>query len=238
MHWFYSQNIKDGKIILEEEEAKHALKVLRLKANEEVMVINGTGGLYHCRLDQCSKKEVSAAIINEQLNHKARPYSIHIAIAPTKNISRFEWFLEKSTEIGIDKISPILCHRSERKIIKNERLQRVLLAACKQSQKAYLPSLAPLEKFEHFVNNCKEQNKFIAHCDYENNQQLLHLAKAKKEVLIMIGPEGDFSEKEVDFAISKGFLAVGLGKERLRTETAGLVACQSIHFINQKESSE
>lgn len=234
MHWFYSQNIAEGTVIIEKEEALHAIKVLRLTANDEVIVIDGKGTKYHCRLTEVHKKEMHAEILKSFPEYKKRPYHIHLAIAPTKNISRFEWFLEKCTEIGIDEISPLLCQRSERKVIKEERLNKILLAASKQSQKALIPTLNSLQKFDEFIKKPIQGAKYIAHCDYTNNQDLLHLAKAEKNYTLLIGPEGDFSEEEVNRAKDRDFVAAGLGPERLRTETAGIVACQTFHFIQQK----
>lgn len=233
MHWFYSQNIKKDEILLENEEAQHALKVLRLHTGDHVHVTDGLGNLFLCEISHLEKKAVRARIIEKKEKYKARDFKIHIAIAPTKNISRFEWFLEKCTEIGIDRISPIICKHSERKIIKPARLNKIIIAATKQSQKAQIPSLEPLMKFQDFISLENQSQKFIAYCDYEINTHLIHLAKAKSDCTILIGPEGDFSPDELKSALNMGYQTCGLGPERLRTETAGIIACNAIHFINQ-----
>jgi 16S rRNA (uracil1498-N3)-methyltransferase len=156
-----------------------------------------------------------------------------IGVAPTKNIDRFEWFLEKSTEIGIDRVIPLLCRYSERKEIKPERLEKVMVSAMKQSIKAYLPVLSPLQTFKEAIKSQFSGQKFIAHC-YEGEKQLLRDAVVRgKDVLILIGPEGDFSNEEVELAINEGFVPISLGNSRLRTETAALVACHTVNLINE-----
>jgi 16S rRNA (uracil1498-N3)-methyltransferase len=161
-----------------------------------------------------------------------RNFRVHVAIAPTKNMERIEWFLEKATEIGIDHINPLLCCFSERKEIKGERLEKVMVSAMKQSLKAYLPQLDPLTRFSDFISQPFEGQKFIAHCDEQHRDVLKQLILPNQQYLILIGPEGDFSPEEISLAIQAGFHPVSLGDSRLRTETAGLVACHTFNLMN------
>ena len=160
-------------------------------------------------------------------------YKLHIAISPTKNIERLAWFLEKSTEIGIDVLTPVVCRFSERKIVKEERLHKIIVAAAKQSLKAYFPKLNPMITFDELMKNYQASQKFIAHCYEEDKKLFQNEIKPSSDVLILIGPEGDFSKEEVQKAISLGFVPVSLGNSRLRTETAGVVACHTVAVINQ-----
>ena len=171
-------------------------------------------------------------IIHQEAGDDQRDYQLRIAIAPTKNINRFEWFLEKCTEIGIDRISPILTEHSERKIIKEERLNRVITAAVKQSLKSFHPELDTLTNFKDFVKQPFAGQKFIAYVDRNVKDELLTICKPGMDTLILIGPEGDFSQEEIESAKENGFIPVKLGPSRLRTETAGVVACHTVHLVN------
>lgn len=218
---------------LPEEESQHAVKVLRLQIGEEIAVVDGAGGFYTARITNPHPKHCGFEIVEPLTGVGKHDYKLHIAIAPTKNIERLEWFLEKSTEIGIDEITPVVCRFSERKIVKEERLQKIIVAAAKQSLKAYFPKLNPLTTFDELMKNHQASQKFIAHC-YEEDKKLFHNEiKPSSDVLILIGPEGDFSKEEVQKAISQGFVPVSLGNSRLRTETAGVVACHTVAVINQ-----
>jgi len=168
-------------------------------------------------------------------NEKPKPwnYHLHVAIAPTKNIDRFEWFLEKATEIGIDEITPLLCERSERKILKAERLEKIIESAMKQSLKFHLPKLNPLIKFSDFINQDFDSDLYIAHCEETDKKTLKSMLVPNKNTTILIGPEGDFSTVEIEKAMQQNFVSITLGETRLRTETAGLVATQMVSFINQ-----
>ena len=229
-------------------ESKHCVRVLRLKKGATIALVDGKGRLCMAEITVANPKRCVVAIKATQSEYKKRDYYLHIAIAPTKNIARFEWFLEKATEIGIDEITPLLCHRSERRTIKPERLNKILIAAMKQSLKAYLPRLNPMQKLVNFVqatssNGYHEENKaqrFIAFCEEEHiNSPLIKGArgilksKYKKgsDVIILIGPEGDFTREEIKKALENDFQPVRLGESRLRTETAGIVACHTIHTI-------
>ncbi len=235
MQLFYTYEVKDGLAFLKEEEARHCVQVLRKNVGDRLYLIDGNGGLYEAELIEAHKKNCVLSILKEQLAYNKRSFYLHLAIAPTKNISRFEWFLEKATEIGIDEITPILCKHSERKVIKMGRLEKILLSATKQSLKAYLPKLNELTKFATFLKKMEEENfdsRYIAYCRDEN----IHLKenyKSGNNVLLLIGPEGDFSEQEVELAKTAGYQGTSLGKSRLRTETAGIVACHALNFLNE-----
>ncbi|MGB1217461.1 MAG: 16S rRNA (uracil(1498)-N(3))-methyltransferase [Saprospiraceae bacterium] len=234
MQLFYTQNIQGNIAILGEEETRHCTKVLRKKNGDSIHFIDGEGGMYEGIIEDLGKKDCRINITEKKENFGKRDFKIHIAIAPTKNISRLEWFLEKTTEMGIDTITPILCNHSERKNIRNDRLEKVILSATKQSIKAYLPQLNDLTSFSDFLENVKDDQaeKFVCWVDKENIPLSKNYTK-KKDVIILIGPEGDFSQAEVEMANSQGFCSVGLGESRLRTETAGIVACHYIHVLNE-----
>lgn len=159
-------------------------------------------------------------------------YWFHLVVAPTKSNDRFEWFLEKATEIGVDEITPILCEHSERKIVKPERMEKVLQSAMKQSMQAYLPKLNPMVGYNEFMKQSREGLLFIAHCDEDEKLELKRRVAPDKDVTILIGPEGDFSRTEIESAYEKGYLPVSLGQNRLRTETAAIVACTTVNLIN------
>ena len=236
MHWFYSENIAQGKVYLQHEEAHHAFRVMRLKPGDDFIAIDGKGGYYECEIMDATKKEIIGKIKSEIKNYKSRNYKIHIAIVPPKNISRFEWFLEKSIEMGIDEISIIWSANSERKKVNMERLQKILLASTKQSQKATLAKLNEPIPFKEFVSQAEAEEKFIAYCDFKNNEHLVHKIQSAKDCLILIGPEGDFNDSEIKMAKEAGFIGVGLGTERLRTETAAILACLSFHLEHEKST--
>lgn len=218
---------------LPEEESQHAVKVLRLQVGDTIELVDGKGTLYHAEITFTHPKHCEFNIISQEDNYNPQPVHLHIAIAPTKNMDRMEWFAEKATEIGITEITPLLCDHSERKVIKNERLEKILVSAMKQSKKAFLPQLNEMTGFDHFMKSHNHSNGFIAHC-YEQDKRLLSSSyKAGSDVVVMIGPEGDFSEREVELAIQLGYVPVSLGKSRLRTETAGIVACHTVQLINE-----
>ena len=170
MHLFYTPDITTNEYTLPEEESKHCVKVLRLEIGNEIFLVDGKGGFYRCEIIQAHPKRCEVRCVEKTENYGKRDYHIHIAIAPTKNIERIEWFLEKCTEIGIDEITPLLCDHSERKVIKEERLEKVIISAMKQSLKAYLPRLNPMIEFSRFVKNNQNSLKCIAHCDEGNKK--------------------------------------------------------------------
>ena len=230
MQLFYIQN-PENEIILSAEESKHATKVLRKKEGDILNFTDGKGGFYKAKITVADTRKCRLEIISSEQKEKQHNYHLHIAIAPTKNMDRFEWFLEKATEIGIDEITPIICSRSERKVIKTERCSRILLSAMKQSLKFHLPKLNEAISLNDFIKQDYEGTKYIAHCEDGEKKDLKTVNKAEKTI-ILIGPEGDFNQKEIDLALQNHFKAVSLGTSRLRTETAGIIAA---HTINLKD---
>lgn len=234
MNLFYTPDISGARYTLNEDESHHCHKVLRLGDGDIVHMIDGKGGLYTGRILESHAKRTTILIIDKDEGWGKRDYTLHIAIAPTKNIERFEWFLEKATEIGIDEITPLICDRSERKEVKKERLTKVITSAVKQSLKAYHPQLNEVVKFKNFVKDVKGQ-KFIAHCMDTEKQSLKQILELRGNYTILIGPEGDFSPSELSVAEALGFRPVSLGTSRLRTETAALEACFEVNFLNREE---
>lgn len=232
MALFYVPNLAAGNV-LPEEESQHAVKVLRLQNGDKITVVDGIGGYYEAIITNPHPKYCGFEIIEAKTEFGKRDYKLHIAIAPTKNIERLEWFIEKATEIGIDEITPVICRFAERKIVKKERLEKIIVSAAKQSVKAYFPKLNPLCTFVELMKNHQASQKFIAHCYNQDKPLLQTEIKKATDVLILIGPEGDFSLEEVENAISKGFIPISLGESRLRTETAGVVACHTVALLNQ-----
>ena len=234
MQLFYSKNIRNGIATLDEIEARHAVQVLRKQVGDALQLTDGEGNLYSGTIIEVGKKNCLIGINSTISAYNERPFKLHIAIAPTKNIDRFEWFLEKATEIGITEITPLICKRSERAVIKWDRLNGVLLSAMKQSLKAYLPKLNEAVDFQRFIKgDFTEGGCFIGHCIEGTEKQLLSQTYKKGDnCVVLIGPEGDFTEGEVAQALSKNFQAVSLGDSRLRTETAGVVACHTVNLLN------
>ena len=233
MQLFFVPTTSGSEIILSETESKHAVRVLRLKENDDIELVDGKGGFYKARITDANPKKCKLRIIDSQTGFGKKKFHLHIAIAPTKNIDRTEWFLEKCTEIGIDEITPILTEHSERKVIKSERLDKILVSAMKQSVKAYLPKLNELTKLTDLLPQATETKKFIAHCNEGEKPHLKNMIKPGENVLILIGPEGDFSPAEVILAQEYGFETISLGNARLRTETAGVVACHIVNLANE-----
>ncbi len=232
MQLFYIPYISDNEVILNETESKHAIRVLRLTEGSQVQLIDGKGGFYKAVISDAHHKKCKLLITNSIQEFEKRNFKLHIAIAPTKNIDRFEWFLEKCTEIGIDEITPLLSEHSERKVIKPGRLEKILVAAMKQSLKAYLPELNSIINFHEFITSSNYQNKYIAHCNDGDKIHLKNIIKMGEGTLILIGPEGDFSHEEVALAKRNGFQEISLGTARLRTETAGVAACHIVNLMN------
>ena len=235
MQLFYTTNIQNGLAILDEDEARHTVQVLRRKVGDVMQLTDGKGNFYEGEIVELGKKTGVVSIKKTIEAYNKRSFHLHIAIAPTKNIDRFEWFLEKATEIGIDEITPLICKRSERTVVKHERLNGILISAMKQSLKTYLPQLNEAIDFQRFMKNDFSQvtNKMIAYCN-DHSIRPLSIAHQKQEnSVILIGPEGDFTEGEVGMAFEHHFIGVSLGKSRLRTETAGLVACHTVNLMNE-----
>lgn len=234
MQLFYNSEISENatQITFSKEESKHIIKVLRKSTGDILNITNGKGWLFSAEISIADLRNCIAIITSKTLQPK-RSYSIHLAVAPTKMNDRYEWFLEKATEIGINTITPIICDHSERKIIKAERFEKVLQSAMKQSLNCYLPKLNEAILFKDFINQDFKGQLFIAHCEDTNKKSLKQQLKANTDVTILIGPEGDFSVKEIETAIKNSFIPVTLGATRLRTETAAIVACHSIAFTNE-----
>lgn len=232
MHLYFAPNIEE-ELCLPPDESLHCAKVLRQKAEDRISIIDGKGTYYDAEIVSAHQKRTLVKLLKRIENWNAREFRLHMAVCPTKSMDRFEWFLEKATEIGVDEITPILGRYSERKTVKPERLNRIVVAASKQSYKAAIPVVNELTRFADFMNQDLPKDSFMAHCyEDESKQPLLKTMPARKEVLILVGPEGDFSEEEVAMARAKGIQMVSLGESRLRTETAGVVACHIATVVN------
>lgn len=234
MQYFYSNNIIKDLVILNEEESKHCIKVLRHKVNDKIYLIDGIGGLFLCKILDDNFNQCKLQIIKKEEVHE-RNFKLHIAISPIKNVDRFEWFVEKATEIGIDEITPIVCNKTEKLKIKKDRIQRILLSATKQSLNAKIPLFNEMVNFKDFISlqkNNQNIEKFIAYCGVDITQNLKSVYSQKSNTVIIIGPEGDFTENEVKYSLENGFKPVSLGVNRLRTETAGVMACSTINILN------
>ena len=242
MQLFYNSeiSIETKQITFDKIESKHIVRVLRKEENDILKITNGKGFLFDAKIRLASDKKCTAEIINFEEKQKPWNYYLHIAIAPTKNNDRIEWFLEKATEIGIDEITPIICSNSERRVIKLERFEKILQAAMKQSLKFTLPKLNKPIKLNEFINQDIDGKICIAHCESfdKNSKQgekrfLKSIIDSSEKTTILIGPEGDFSSEEIKKCLKKNMIPISLGESRLRTETAGLVAVNTISFINQ-----
>lgn len=231
MYLFYTPDILTSNV-LSEEESQHCVRVLRYTRGDEILLTDGKGNTYTARITNPHPKHCEFEVLTQEKQQKAHDFYLHIAIAPTKNIERMEWMVEKCTEIGVDEITPLLCRFSERKQIRTDRLEKIVLSAAKQSLTPYLPKLNELTDYDTFVRQATEETKFIAHCYKEDKRELKDAIRRGKSVLVLIGPEGDFSEQEVEEALALGFVPVSLGNSRLRTETAGVVACHTAVLMN------
>lgn len=231
---FYNPDIKQGDItfFFDKEESKHIVKVLRKKESDTIFITNGLGFLFESKIILASEKKCEVKITKETF-HEPDKFYTHIVVAPTKMNDRLEWFLEKATEIGIHEITPIICDHSERKVYKIDRAEKIIQAAMKQSLHYYIPKINEPISFAQFVKSNIGGQKFIAHCEETDKKSFTNEIKKEEKVTILIGPEGDFSTKEINLAIENGFIPVTLGNTRLRTETAALVACHTIALINE-----
>lgn len=238
MYLFYCPDIEKEQT-LSEEESGHCVRVLRYTTGDEILLTDGRGTTYTARITNPHPKHCDFEIISREKQEKHHAFHLHIAVAPTKNIERLEWAIEKCVEIGVDEITPLLCRFSERKQLRTDRLEKIILSAAKQSLTPYLPVLHELTPYEEFikgqgdkVQSTKGQN-FIAHCYKEDKRVLKNEIEKGRDVLVLIGPEGDFSEQEIADALALGFVPVSLGNSRLRTETAAVVACHTAVLINE-----
>ncbi len=235
MQLFYSEHISNNsaQFTFDKIESRHIVKVLRKKTGDQLNITNGKGDLFTVEIALPNEKKCLVNIVKSEKQQKPWNYYLHIAIAPTKNNDRYEWFLEKATEIGIDEITPIICKHSERKVIKKERFDKVIISAMKQSLKFQLPKLNNAVSFSEFISKEIEGEKFIAHCEETVKKSLKQSAQNSRKITILIGPEGDFSTAEIEKAFNNNFKPVTFGASRLRTETAGIVAVHSVSIINE-----
>ncbi len=231
MHLFYTPLITESDIFLPEEESAHCIRVMRMKKGDLISSTDGKGAFYKAEITDPNPKKCGITIKERQLVNPPDFY-IHIAIAPTKNMDRMEWFVEKAVEIGIQQISFLQCEHSERQVLKMERIEKIAISAMKQSQKAFLPYICALVPFKEFAAKNIVGQKFVAHLEEGVKQHLKFAVDPKGNYTVLIGPEGDFSVKEIALAIKNGFVPVTLGESRLRTETAGIAACMLLNFIN------
>jgi 16S rRNA (uracil1498-N3)-methyltransferase len=237
MQLFYNPDIDESteSFSFDKEESRHIIKVLRKKDSDILHVTNGSGLLFETEITLASDNKCIVQVLS--IKKTAEPkFRLHLAVAPTKMNDRFEWFLEKATEIGIQEITPIICDRSERKVINQERFEKIILSAMKQSNETYLPKLNEAISFKEFVKQKNEGLQLIAHCEETDKKSLKDILKPNESVTMLIGPEGDFSEKEIALALENNYQPVTLGNTRLRTETAAIVACHSLVFFNESSN--
>lgn len=234
MQLFYNSSINESStsFIFDKEESKHIIKVLRKKDGDILFVTNGLGYLFKTAITLASDSKCNVSILSfEKMASSLHP--LHLVVAPTKMNDRYEWFLEKATEIGIQEITPIICDRSERKVINKERFEKIILTAMKQCNASYLPKLNEAISFKDFIKQEFDGILLIAHCEETDKKSLKSVLEKNTKTTILIGPEGDFSEKEIEAALANNFIPVTLGNTRLRTETAAVVACHSVAFFNE-----
>lgn len=234
MQLFYNPDITPGStsFLFDKEESRHIIKVLRKKEGDTIQITNGAGYLFTSNIVFGNEKKCEVAITNEQFFEPA-PYTLHLAVAPTKLNDRYEWFLEKAVEIGINEITPLICEHSERTNFKADRFEKILQTAMKQSLQYYMPKLNEPVPFSAFINESKTGDLFIAHCEETDKKLLKHALRPKQSSTILIGPEGDFSTNEIKQALAQNYIPVSLGNTRLRTETAAIVAAHSVAFVNE-----
>ncbi|MEO9570472.1 MAG: 16S rRNA (uracil(1498)-N(3))-methyltransferase [Polaribacter sp.] len=235
MQLFYNSEIstETTQITFDKIESKHIVRVLRKKENDILKITNGRGFLFDVKIIVPSDKKCLAEIISFEKKPKPWNYYLHIAIAPTKLNDRIEWFLEKATEIGVDEITPIICSNSERRVVKLERFEKIIQSAMKQSLKFTLPKLNEPVKLNDFLKQDLDGQVCIAHCEEQEKKLLQSVLKPSEKTTILIGPEGDFSSEEIKKCLAKNYIPISLGESRLRTETAALVAVNTVSFINQ-----
>ena len=230
MQLFFAPDVSENLHTLPESESKHLIRVLRKKVDDEIHLTDGMGNLYRMRIQDANPKRCVLNFLSKDFHANQLKRDIHVAISPIKSSDRMEWFVEKATEVGISSITPILCDRSERKKINVDRLEKVVISAMKQSNRFHLPTVHPMHLLEDFIQKDSSDNKLVAHCLPDNRKEL-HQLQLGSSVSILIGPEGDFHPTEIEKAIQHGYQPVSLGSARLRTETAGIVACNFLNFL-------
>jgi 16S rRNA (uracil1498-N3)-methyltransferase len=233
MQVFYSTNISGDIANFDKDESGHVIRVLRMRSGDSLTFTDGLGNMYEGVITGDDPKMMQVKISSFTQNYGQRPYRLHMAVSPLKNHDRFEWFIEKAVEMGIDEITPVICSRTEKTGIKKDRLQKLILSAMKQSVKARLPILNETVSFSDFISGNHPGEKIIAHCIPEIRRvALTEKIEPGKDIVILIGPEGDFTSNEVRMAEQAGFTSVHIGTSRLRTETAGISACCSVYLVN------
>jgi 16S rRNA (uracil1498-N3)-methyltransferase len=232
MQLFYAPDINPPDGVLSAEESAHAVKVLRLGAGARLHIVDGRGTLYEAEVTDPSPRACGVRVVSSEADFGRRGYRLTMGVAPTKNSDRYEWFLEKATEVGIDAVVPLLCDNSERRVFNSSRAEKVLVSAMKQSLKATLPVLSPLTPFREVVSRPFEGVKLIAHCRDGERIPITETLPAAADALVLIGPEGDFTAEEVALALANGFIPISLGASRLRTETAALTAVIAAYLKN------
>jgi 16S rRNA (uracil1498-N3)-methyltransferase len=234
MQLFFNPNINNTEtsFVFDREESKHIIKVLRKKESDILFVTNGLGYLFKTEIALASDSKCMVNILSFEKQDEPKLH-LHLVVAPTKMNERYEWFLEKATEIGVQEITPIICEHSERKIIKTDRFQKIIESAMKQSLHYYLPKFNEPILFKDFIKKEINGQKFIAHCEETDKKSLKNELKINTDCTILIGPEGDFSVKEIQLALDNNYIPVSLGNTRLRTETAAIVACHSVVYSNE-----
>lgn len=236
MELFYSRDIDGGICRLDADESGHCVKVLRHRSGDEISVIDGYGTLYRCRMTSDSHKGVEAVVLEKTEGWGSHPYHLHMAVCPTKNNDRYEWFAEKACEIGLDRLSPVIGDHSERRILKTARVEKILVSASKQSLKAAVPTVEEPVSVKEFIQTCGSMSlRLIAYCFEDENIPRRSIKEVLseyegKDIVVLIGPEGDFSREEAEMALAAGFIPVHLGTSRLRTETAALTAAAAVYF--------
>lgn len=233
---FFIDDIQQDYAVLDAEESKHCVKVMRMGLGDTVWVTDGKGTLCRCEISNPDSRACQLRIVERRPDYQQRPFRLHIAVAPAKNNARIEWFIEKAVEIGIDEITPIVCDHSERCLLKEERLEKIAISAMKQSLKAYKPVVHPPVRLKEFLatlsHEGRNERRLICYCDGDERVGLASRYKAGEEALVLIGPEGDFSSQEISAALDAGFQPITLGSCRLRTETAALYAVTALNFMN------
>ncbi len=223
--------IQNNAAILNEDESLHCVKVLRHKVGDTIQIIDGNGTKAIGTIQAAHAKQCAVLLISKETVAKPRNYYLHIAIAPTKNIERIEWMVEKAVEIGVDEITFLKCNNSERSVVKDDRIKKVVESAMKQSQQAFMPKLNSIKDYKAFLKTNTSDVKLIAHCDETHKESITKHIAPNKSFTILIGPEGDFSKDEIELALNAKYKAVSLGNSRLRTETAGLYACNAFAVL-------
>ena len=234
MQLFYNPTITEATegFIFDKEESKHIVKVMRKKQGDILFVTNGLGFLFKTEIIIAMDTKCSVKIVSSEKSEPLK-YHLHLAVAPTKMNDRYEWFLEKATEMGISEITPVICDHSERKYVKTDRFDKIIQSAMKQSLQYYLPKSNEPISFKEIIKIKNDGLNLIAHCEESNKKSLKDVVKAKENITILIGPEGDFSDKEINLALENNYIPVSLGNTRLRTETAAIAACHSVAFVNE-----